>query len=335
MNWLGLDIGGANIKVASTDGLVSSMPFRFWVEHDRLQAVLLEIIKNSAATNVAVTMTAELADCFPSRKFGVENIVDCVESVCEELNLPPPIFAGTDIEFRSADQAKAFWQKTAASNWAVLAQFAARFFQGSGGLVVDMGSTTTDIIPVENGNVAAVGKTDSQRLQNGELVYVGADRTPVCSVVDSLKLAGVQTPVAREFFATVGDAMLLCGYRKEDSADTDTADGRPRTIECAATRICKMVCEDAEDLAADEAEELARQILSRVNVLITRSIDSHDPAPKEIIVTGSGLSFSKLFIENSFLEASVTTLSSFVNDSIDDIAPAYAVAVLASERNVS
>lgn len=332
MNWLGLDIGGANIKAASTDGLALSIPFRFWVEHEQLRTVLERIIKDSAATNVAVTMTAELADCFPSRKAGVESIVDCVEAVCEKLKLDAPVFAATDVEFRSANQAKSMWQKTAAANWAMLTAYAARFFQSSNGLVVDMGSTTTDIIPVKNGNVAAIGKTDFQRLQNGELVYIGADRTPVCSVVDSLTIGGIRTPIAREFFATVGDAMLLCGYRQEDTSDSDTADGRPRTKEDAARRICKMVCEDADEFAVDDAEELANQILSKINVLVVDAISRHEPEPKEIIVTGSGLRFAKAFIENSFRGTAVNSLGSLVNQPIDDIAPAYAVAILASEK---
>ena len=44
-------------------------------------------------------------------------------------------------------------------------------------LFVDMGSTTTDIIPIEDGAVANEGYTDAERLLTGELVYTGFTRT--------------------------------------------------------------------------------------------------------------------------------------------------------------
>ena len=183
MNWLGLDIGGANIKAASSDGKVFSTPFRFWIEQESLNETLADLIQRFPDTRIAATMTAELADCFESRKQGVHSIVDCLSNVCSELGLHAPIFAGTDLQFRCADEAKQSWLKTAASNWAMLASYASRHLPQQTGLVIDLGSTTTDIIPVRDGKVIAKGMTDSERLRNGELVYVGVDRTPVCSVI--------------------------------------------------------------------------------------------------------------------------------------------------------
>ncbi len=334
MTWLGLDIGGANIKAASTDGFVSSIPFRFWIEREKLEATLAAIIKSCDSTtplSVAVTMTAELADCFESRQIGVREIVDNVDNVCSSLGLSPPIFAGTDIKFSNASDAKTHWLKTAAANWAMTASYASRFLTASTGLVVDMGSTTTDIIPVENGVVKTRGKTDSQRLRAGELVYVGVDRTPICSVISSLVLDGNDIPIAREFFATVGDAMLVSGLRDEDPNDKNTADGRSMTFTNAARRICRMVCEDYSDVGARDAKLLSHQILEQVEHIISEAIEYRSYDPAEIIVTGSGCDFVRTLFSTLFPRAYIKPLALMVGNEINEVAPAYAVAVLASE----
>ena len=333
MKWLGLDIGGANIKAASTDGKVLSMPFRFWIEHKRLGNVLNDLIGQFQNHHVAVTMTAELADCFDSRRSGVEYIVDCVAEVCKQLSIPEPTFAGTDLKFRTAETAKRQWLKTAASNWALMACFAGRFLPDQTGVAIDMGSTTTDIIPVHNGTVAATGQTDLERLVHGELVYLGADRTAVCSIVDHFEWRNSKIPVANELFATIGDAMLVCGLASEAPENNDTADGRPRTVECAVQRICRMVCEDLETIGNDAAKSFANQILEKAGKLLLDAVQRLQAKEsfENVIITGSGVPF----LQTLLADYSTTTLGSHIDISIDAVAPAWAVAALASESRQS
>ena len=337
MRWLGLDIGGANIKAASTDGEVFSTSFQFWTERDRLEEVLTQAVKRfhcDSPLSIAATMTAELADCFETRQAGVEYVVDCLAKVCQSLELAAPIFASTDLVFRDAGRAKAQWLKTAASNWANLASFASRFLPQQSGIVFDLGSTTTDIIPVRSGEVLAQGKTDFQRLQNGELVYVGARRTPVCSLVDALTIDGVRTPIAREHFATIDDAMLLRGFVDEDENDLDTADGRPRTAAHAAQRISRMVCEDARDLGIENAILCSTEILGQVEAMLLTAIEAVENTsgnPQSFVCTGSGVSFAKYLFNKHYPNAKLISLGLEIGHSIDIVAPAFAVAVLASE----
>ena len=56
----------------------------------------------------------------------------------------------------------------ASANWHASAALIARCCREA--LLVDMGSTTTDIVPIVAGAVAARGYTDAERLATGELL---------------------------------------------------------------------------------------------------------------------------------------------------------------------
>ena len=75
-------------------------------------------------------------------------------------------------------------------------------------LFLDVGSTTTDVIPIVAGRVAARGRRIPARLRTGELVYTGALRTPVCAIVRSVPLRGRRCRVAAEHFAVAADVHL-------------------------------------------------------------------------------------------------------------------------------
>ena len=62
----------------------------------------------------------------------------------------------------------------ASANWHACAALIAG--KHTSALFVDLGSTTTDIVPIVDGKVAARGYTDAQRLAAGELIYTGLVR---------------------------------------------------------------------------------------------------------------------------------------------------------------
>ena len=87
---LGLDIGGANIKAVLLDAAgnktrasrIAVQPFEIWQSKDSLSLVLAGLKNELAIAGnppVAVTMTAELADSFASKREGVLHILDQVE----------------------------------------------------------------------------------------------------------------------------------------------------------------------------------------------------------------------------------------------------------------
>src|SRR6476646_3442997 len=79
---LGLDIGGANLKAATVGKRAVSVPFALWKQPDRLPAALADLVGQFPdATELAVTMTGELCDCYETKRQGVNAILDAVESV--------------------------------------------------------------------------------------------------------------------------------------------------------------------------------------------------------------------------------------------------------------
>ena len=202
-NWIGLDIGGANIKVAGEDQ-ITSHPFELWKHPETLGSFLASIVDQPTRNNLAVTMTGELADGYASREEGVCRIVEDVETTFRQ----PAVFYQTTGKLVAALEAKNDWQLTAAANWHALANWIASN-KLADGFLLDIGSTTTDLIPLEKGTVVSGGATDFERLKLGELIYSGIGRSSVSGFMDSIEVDGVQIPIANELFATIGDARVV------------------------------------------------------------------------------------------------------------------------------
>src|SRR5438445_5470671 len=77
---LGLDIGGANLKAAHSEGTARLVPFALWKAPQRLGEELRCVITSMPRFDLlAVTMTGELCDCYESKRQGVHAILDAVE----------------------------------------------------------------------------------------------------------------------------------------------------------------------------------------------------------------------------------------------------------------
>ena len=258
MTWLGLDIGGANLKAANATGWARSRFFPLWREPQRLAIAIQELVNDAPDFDgLAVTMTGELCDCFRTKTEGVHHILAAVEAVASRRKVAVFLVDG---RFVTVAEAKELPRLAAASNWRALAEVACHIMEGKSGLLIDVGSTTTDIIPIVEGRVAAKGWTDSERLVLGELVYSGVGRTPVCALVDALPWRGGTCPVAAEVFATTADAYVLLGEVPEDPSASWTADGRPLTLECARQRLARQLCEDADEVLPEDFCRMAMAV---------------------------------------------------------------------------
>ncbi|MFO0935569.1 MAG: hydantoinase/oxoprolinase family protein [Gemmataceae bacterium] len=326
---LGLDIGGANIKAATADGRAWHEPFALWKNPDGLAAVLREILARFPdAAHLAVTMTGELCDCYETKRKGVNRILDAVELVAGPRSVA---VWGTDSQFHSASFGRENPLVVAAGNWHALATFTGRHVPMHGGLLLDIGSTTTDIIPLEHGLPASTGLTDFDRLNSHELVYTGVRRSPLCA------LSGERT--AAEFFASSLDLYLVLGLIAEDESDTDTADGRGATVEYALARLARMLGGDCETIPEDAIITFAVRVYQRQLGMIVRAVrqvlDEIDEELVQIVVSGSGEFLARRAIKDAlpdFPEERIRSLTSELGDRLSSCAPAYALAILRQER---
>jgi (4-(4-[2-(gamma-L-glutamylamino)ethyl]phenoxymethyl)furan-2-yl)methanamine synthase len=325
---LGLDIGGANVKVAHSLGPASLQPFELWKNPAGLADVLRNLLARQQAFDcLAVTMTGELCDCFATKREGVGAILDAVTALGGKY---PICVWQTDGRLVDVAAAKAMPRQTAAANWLALAEYAGRYLPEGPGLLVDVGSTTTDIVPLDDGRPIPLGRTDLERLRSGELVYTGVRRTPVCALLGS--------EGAAEWFATTQDVYLLLGWLPEDPADGQTADSRPATRAAAHGRLARMLCSDSEGLSETDAMALATRVanlqIDLVRAAVGRVAARLPGPPRGIVVAGSGEFLAREALRGDAAPGNVPILSlaERLSPKISGAACAYALAVLASER---
>jgi len=334
MPWLGLDIGGAHLKLADTASYARSQPFPLWrTPHDLPSALAALLREAPAAERLAVTMTGELADCYATKAEGVNSIVAATLAAAGQRKV---LFYRTDGSFVDAEQAKAEPLLTAAANWHALASYVARLVPSSLALLIDIGSTTTDLIPLVEGTPRAVGRTDPERLLSGELVYTGVVRTPVCAATATIPWRGAPCPTAAELFATTLDAYLTLGDLPEDPHNTETADGRPATRAAAHDRLARSICADRMMFSADDARAAAEAIasaqLSRLGRAAQQVLRTLGAPPLTTVVSGQGEFLALRVIRKLRLTTQVISLAEKLGAERSRAATAYAVALLAEEQ---
>jgi len=219
----------------------------------------------------------------------------------------------------------------AAANWAATARAVALHHPDA--LLVDIGTTTTDLVPIAGGEVAAIGHTDPERLASGELLYTGVLRTPTEAIAHYVPLGDALAGVSAEGFALAGDVHVWRGDLDSADYSCPTPDGRPATREFAGERLARVVCADRDMLDGTAitrlADALARAQIRTIQAAIQRVIEAH-PSIRVAVVTGLGTFLGVAAARAAKLE--VVPLSSELGDAGARCAPAVAVALLL-ERN--
>ncbi|NPV61223.1 MAG: hydantoinase [Methanotrichaceae archaeon] len=317
---LGLDIGGANTKAASSDGRIAeSVYLPLW--KDASLGGVLSRYAGLGPESVGVVITGELADCYFSKLEGVKSISAQVE---KSFQCPVHFwgFAGFDPQDPL---------ELAAANWSATAAFLA----GDVGdcLLVDMGSTTTDLIPIKGRPLAE--KSDFLRLSRGELLYMGLLRTGLGALLQAARLAGERVPLSSELFSIAADAYLALEEISSKSYSCDTPDGAGKTQEAAMRRLARQVCADLEEIGEAGAMAIARQVRDRQFRRLVMGIErqARNHGLKTVAATGIG----ELMIAEaaSFLGLECIRLSQRYGSKISDIFPAYAVARLLEMKTES
>ncbi|HLH88483.1 MAG TPA: hydantoinase/oxoprolinase family protein [Xanthobacteraceae bacterium] len=255
---IGWDVGGVHLKAAHAhDGRIVRVvqlasPLRDGLE--RLIAAFGEAkTLVGRADHHVVTMTGELADTFASRAEGVESLAALAARELDDA--PVLLYAGPAGVVRPPD-ARKHAVEIASANWHVCAGLVAE--KCASALFIDMGSTTTDVIPIADREVVARGYTDAQRLAAGELVYTGLVRGFVMATADRAPVAGIWTTLINENFATMADVHRILRSLPDGVDLMGTADGRAKTVTASRARLARMVGADEADL-----DEVAMLTLAR------------------------------------------------------------------------
>jgi len=220
----------------------------------------------------------------------------------------------------------------AAANWLALATYVGRLAPQGPGLMIDIGSTTADVIPLVDGQPVPRGRTDPDRLRSGELVYTGVRRTPVCALLAER--------VAAEWFATAHDVYVLLGLLPPEPENRSTADGRPMTPDLAHARLARMLGGDAEVTSAAETRALAERAFARQRTLVRDGIEqvvARLPGPPQtVIFSGAGEFLAEYAWDESaparrLPRPALYSLADWNGPGCSEAACAYALAVLAAE----
>lgn len=258
---LGWDIGGAHLKAARVVAggrveRVLQFPCPLWQGLDHLaQALERALERLGPAERHAVTMTGELVDLFTGRAEGVVALMD--EFARHAPHADISIYAGP-AGFLPPEAASGHARVIASVNWLASASWAAARL--GDGLLVDLGSTTADVIPFAGGRVRVRAYCDADRLVERELVYTGLTRTPVMVVTDSVPFRGRRYPLMAEHFATMADVHRLTGALPEVADQYPAADGRGKTPQDSARRLARMIGHDLEEAGMADWRGLARHL---------------------------------------------------------------------------
>jgi len=330
---LGIDIGGANIKAATSDGDCVTVPFAMWLKPDELADSLVAVAERLGPVSAwAVTMTGEMADAYYDRAVGVRRIARQTRVAADRALVPDVAFYGVDGRFVELVEVLEFPDPCASANWHALAHWLAGHID-SPALLIDVGGTTTDIIPIRPGKVATESRTDFDRLLAGELVYLGGGRTPVCALIESAPFLGHRVPVMREVFATTDDCALVLGWTAEDPADRTTSDSMPRTEAAAVNRLARMIGLDHRGLDVGDARVIALEVVGAATAKIADAIGRQSAEfMGHRIHSGHTADYFLPPADSASSAMRIDRLADLVGDGLSRVAPAFACACLRSRE---
>jgi (4-(4-[2-(gamma-L-glutamylamino)ethyl]phenoxymethyl)furan-2-yl)methanamine synthase len=336
---VGWDIGGAHLKAARvengriTAAIQVAAPLRLGLE--RLAHAFAEAkALIGQADCQAVTMTGELADTFSSRAEGVARLT--AAAVRELAQSRVMIYAGRAGFVAPADAAKHVTD-IASANWFASASVVSRAIGSS--LFMDMGSTTTDIVPIVNGAVAARGYTDAERLANGELVYTGLVRSFLMATANRVPFAGGWTGLIHENFASMADVHRILGSLPDGADQMESADSRAKTVAASQARLARMVGRDVDDADASAWTALAQQFAEAQIRAITDGgmlvlSEGQLPANAPIVAAGIGAGLlqevARRLSRDCIEFEALINITPGVRTKVSSVAPAAAVAILGS-----
>ena len=341
---MGWDIGGAHIKVAvasSSDSVsqIHQLPCPLWLGTESLQNSMHSVHDNFDFSPIAhtVTMTGELVDHFENREDGV---VQLVKQINVNLNNSTVNFYAGDKGFIDTDAAINSYQEVASANWLASANYVANNIRDA--LFIDIGSTTSDIVRINDHKAIYDGYTDAERLYAQELVYCGVVRTPVFALCKSAPIDDRFIPVINEYFSNTADVYRLTSELPVYADLGETLDGRGKNDSSSAMRLARMFGHDVklEEIAKwKHVAEYVREQQLQMIINACRKQLTKFSQPQEIPIIGAGVGrfliqeiaqrFNRKYID---FESLCTYKNMHDEFNVGDCAPAASVACLGYQK---
>ena len=199
--------------------------------------------------------------------------------------------------------------------------------------MMDIGSNTTDIIPIIGGKIATKSRTDLDRLISGELIYTGSLRATIPSIVRKVNVRGSSCRISFEKFALVADVHLILGHITQDQYNCDTADGRENNLENSYARLSRIVCADIEMVSREELDKIAREIyekqIEQIKEGFNQVIQNYKVAKDldfPVVVTGLGKDFLAKKVVESLNYKKIIDFDTLIGGKGGLVAPSISIA---------
>ena len=248
---LGWSIGTHSIAVARIPA-DSSEPDRLVRRAGRLPATAAEFaalltdlgreVGTGPGAEHAIAMAGDLSAIGRTRRVSVAAVLDAYEATFPRAALN---VLATDGRLIRPEAARLEPYAVSGTRWLATGELVAEGYPDA--VLIDMGSLFTDVVPIVEGAVVAVGRTDPERLLEGELIGSGAVATPVEAVATTVPLWEGEVRVAGGF-AIMGDVHLWRGALPAEDYSDPAPDRREPSREHAGDRLARTVCGDREML---------------------------------------------------------------------------------------
>ena len=183
----------------------------------------------------------------------------------------------------SLGEARARPLDVAAANWVASALAVGAVHPDA--LMLDVGSTTADVIPIAAGRAGDGGPLRPRPAAGGRArVHRRAAHATSRRSRRACPCAGAGARWPSTAFAISADVHLILGHLAPEAYTCPTPDGRAASVECARERVARLVCADAEQLEPAEVDAIAahvhaeqvRQIEAAARLVSTRLARERD-----------------------------------------------------------
>ena len=218
---------------------------------------------------------------FPTSR---ESVAAALDAFATAFPNGPLVVLSTDGALLTPDTARRQPLAAAGATWAAVAAVIGESRPNA--LVVHMGPGRTDIVPLSDGRIVALGRTDPERLVDAELIPQGVYTTPVEAVIDRVPLWDSAVPLVPGR-AELADVHTWRGAIPEGAVERD---GEPLTHRTAGQRLAQALGGDRDYIdetavglaaAAVAAAQLER-LRSALQLVRTRT------TPDRVVAAGPG-----------------------------------------------